>query len=87
MDIGVTLAFSHHTPVDYIVGAAQRIEHVAKIEVRFHKIRTQRNRLLIKRHGKPQHPLFFEQDRNIIMRGRRIRPCFNCFLVVKKSFF
>lgn len=26
MDLGVTLAFSHRTPVDYIVGAAQRIE-------------------------------------------------------------
>ncbi len=26
MDIGVTLAFSHHTPVDYIVGAAERID-------------------------------------------------------------
>ena len=25
-DIGVVLAFSHHTPVDYIVGAAKRIE-------------------------------------------------------------
>ena len=26
MDIGITTAFSHHTPIDYIVGAAQRIE-------------------------------------------------------------
>lgn len=26
MDIGVTTAFSHHTPIDFIVGAAQRIE-------------------------------------------------------------
>ena len=26
MDIGVAVAFSHHTPIDYIVGAAQRIE-------------------------------------------------------------
>ena len=26
MDIGITTAFSHHTHIDYIVGAAQRIE-------------------------------------------------------------
>lgn len=26
MEIAVTTAFSHHTPIDYIVGAAQRIE-------------------------------------------------------------
>ncbi len=26
MDIGVTLGFSHHTPVDYIVGACRRVE-------------------------------------------------------------
>lgn len=26
MDIGISTAFSHHTPVDFIVGAAQRIE-------------------------------------------------------------
>lgn len=26
MDIGITTAFSHHTPIDYIVGTAQRIE-------------------------------------------------------------
>ena len=26
MEIGITTAFSHHTPTDYIVGAAQRIE-------------------------------------------------------------
>jgi alkanesulfonate monooxygenase SsuD/methylene tetrahydromethanopterin reductase-like flavin-dependent oxidoreductase (luciferase family) len=26
MEIAVTTAFSHHTPVDYIAGAAQRIE-------------------------------------------------------------
>ncbi len=26
MDIGITTAFSHHTPVDHIVGVAQRIE-------------------------------------------------------------
>lgn len=26
MEIGVTTAFSHHTPIDYIVGAAKRIE-------------------------------------------------------------
>ncbi len=26
MDIGVAIGFSHHTPVDYIVGAAQRVE-------------------------------------------------------------
>ena len=26
MELGVTMAFSHHTPIDYIVGASQRIE-------------------------------------------------------------
>ena len=26
MELGITMAFSHHTPIDYIVGASQRVE-------------------------------------------------------------